>query len=422
MILAHKVALDPTKAQAEYFARAAGVARFAWNWSLARWRQEYALWREYQCGPKPSELALRRELNALKDEAFPWMRGVTKNAPQQAIKNLGAAFKNFFEGSAKFPQFKKKGASRDSFRADSGPPDKVSNAVEADGKRVRLPIIGWVRTREALRFKGRIKSATVSLEADRWFVSLTVEMDHVPPVRESQVVGGVDLGEGAGDIERRQRDRGAEGVARQPDKAPPHEPRPEPQGERLGQPPQGGCEAGQAARAHRQHPAGRAAQGHHWHRAQVRGHRDRGPERARHDAQRPPRTRHRGHRRFRVPAAAQLQGAHAHQPRGGGGPLVPVKQAVLGLWPRPPRPHAKRPGMDVPGLWRCARPRRQRGYQPEISGREFAGGCQPAGAIRWLGDSLWRGKLWRAAQVARETGLCEAGTRAWNACPCSGER
>ena len=194
MILAHKVALDPTKAQAEYFARAAGVARFAWNWSLARWRQEYALWREYQCGPKPSELALRRELNALKDEAFPWMRGVTKNAPQQAIKNLGAAFKNFFEGSAKFPQFKKKGASRDSFRADNGPPDKVSNAVEVDGKRVRLPIIGWVRTREALRFKGRIKSAIVSLEADRWFVSLTVEMDHVPPVRESQVVGGVDLG------------------------------------------------------------------------------------------------------------------------------------------------------------------------------------------------------------------------------------
>ena len=74
MILAHKIALDPTQAQAEHFARACGVARFAWNWGLARWGQEYALWREYRCGPKPSEAALRRELNALKADAFPWMR------------------------------------------------------------------------------------------------------------------------------------------------------------------------------------------------------------------------------------------------------------------------------------------------------------------------------------------------------------
>jgi putative transposase len=30
--------------------------------------------------------------------------------------------------------------------------------------------------------------------ADRWFVSLTVEVDHTPPVHETQVAGGVDLG------------------------------------------------------------------------------------------------------------------------------------------------------------------------------------------------------------------------------------
>ena len=39
---------------------------------------------------------MRRKLNSIKDEQFPWMREVTKNAPQQAIKNLGTAFKNFF--------------------------------------------------------------------------------------------------------------------------------------------------------------------------------------------------------------------------------------------------------------------------------------------------------------------------------------
>jgi putative transposase len=194
VILAHKIALDPTQAQAEHFARACGVARFAWNWGLARWGQEYALWREYRCGPKPSEAALRRELNALKADAFPWMREVTKNAPQQATKNLGTAFKNFFEGRARYPTFKKKGRANDSFRADNGTDKDHPNAVEVDGRRVKLPVIGWVRMREAPRFQGPIKSATVSRVADRWFVSLSVEVDHAPPARENQAVGGVDLG------------------------------------------------------------------------------------------------------------------------------------------------------------------------------------------------------------------------------------
>lgn len=194
MILAHKIALDPTPEQAQYFARACGVSRFAWNWALARWQQEYALWSEYRCGPKPSEASLRRELNALKDDAFPWMRDVTKNAPQQAIKDLGSAFKNFFAGRAEYPKSKKKGVARDSFRADPGTDKLHPNAVEVSGKRVKLPVIGWIKMRETLRFVGNIKSATVSRVADRWFVSLTVEFDHTPPVRETQAVGGVDLG------------------------------------------------------------------------------------------------------------------------------------------------------------------------------------------------------------------------------------
>jgi putative transposase len=56
------------------------------------------------------------------------------------------------------------------------------------------PVHGWVKMREALRFCGNVKSAVVSRTADRWFVSLSVEIDHVPPVRENQAVVGVDLG------------------------------------------------------------------------------------------------------------------------------------------------------------------------------------------------------------------------------------
>jgi putative transposase len=195
VILAHKIALDPTGAGRLFCPRLVGSARFAWNWALGRWQQEYALWKEYQCGPKPSEASLRRELNALKDDAFPWMLEVTKNAPQQAIKNLGAAFKNFFEGRAKYPKFKKKGVSHDSFRADPGPDKLHPNAVKVMASGSNCPVIGWVQDARGRPLSiGKIKSAIVSRTADRWFVSLSVEVDHTIPVRETQVVGGVDLG------------------------------------------------------------------------------------------------------------------------------------------------------------------------------------------------------------------------------------
>jgi putative transposase len=187
MLISHRIALDPNDRQATYFTRACGTARFAYNWALGEWQ------RQYKEGGKPSEAALRRQLNDIKGAQFPWMLEVTKNAPQQAIKNLGAAFKRFFAGKGKYPRFKKKGIA-DSFRADNGPDKNHPHAVEVTGRRVKLPVIGWVRMREPLRFNGKIQSAVVSRTADRWFVSLTVEIDHATPVRENQAAGGVDLG------------------------------------------------------------------------------------------------------------------------------------------------------------------------------------------------------------------------------------
>ena len=187
MLISHRIALDPNDRQTTYFARACGTARFAYNWALAEWQ------RQYKEGGKPSEAALRRQLNDIKAEQFPWMLEVTKNAPQQGIKNLGAAFKRFFTGEGKYPRFKKKGVA-DSFRADNGTDKNHQHAVEVNGRRVKLPVLGWVRMHEPLRFNGKVLSAVVSRTADRWFISLTVEIEHQTPVRESQAVGGVDLG------------------------------------------------------------------------------------------------------------------------------------------------------------------------------------------------------------------------------------
>lgn len=188
MIVAHKIALDPNNKQATYFARAAGTARFAYNWALEQWGKQYEAWKADNTLPKPSEAALRRQLNAIKRERFPWMLEVTKCAPQQAIIQLGQAFQNFFAGRARYPQPRKKGVD-DRFTL-------TNDQFTVEGCRIRIPKLGWVRMREPLRFSGKILSATVSRVADRWFVSITVETtdDSPLPKAENQGAVGVDLG------------------------------------------------------------------------------------------------------------------------------------------------------------------------------------------------------------------------------------
>ncbi len=188
MLTAHKIALDPNDAQATHFARAAGTARFAYNWALAEWQRQYEACKADATLPKPSQIALRRQLNRVKADQFPWMLEVTKNAPQMAIIQLGTAFKNFFAGRAKYPKFRKKGL-HDRFSL-------TNDQFGVDGSRIRIPVLGWVRMRETLRFEGKIMSATVSRVADRWFVSITVDtpMDSPLPKAENQGVAGVDLG------------------------------------------------------------------------------------------------------------------------------------------------------------------------------------------------------------------------------------
>jgi putative transposase len=188
MLTAHKIALDLNNVQATYMARAAGTARFAYNWALAEWQKQYDAWKADNALPKPSQQSLRRQLNSIKREQFPWMMEVTKNAPQMAIIQMGQAFQNFFAGRARYPQFRKKGV-HDRFTL-------TNDQFDIDGSRIRIPNLGWVRMRETLRFAGKILSATVSRVADRWFVSIAVDTpdsSHFPQA-ENQGAAGVDLG------------------------------------------------------------------------------------------------------------------------------------------------------------------------------------------------------------------------------------
>lgn len=180
MILSHKIALDPTFKQRKYFAKASGCARFVWNLALAEWN------RRYELGEKPKANEIKIDFNSFKLEAFPWMDDIHRDAHAQPFTNLQKAFIGFFKGTGEHPKFHRKGQ-KDSFYIAN---DKLS----LSDFKVRLPIIGWVRLTEKLRFKGKIMSATVSRHADRWFISISVDVGEYKKERTGNASVGVDVG------------------------------------------------------------------------------------------------------------------------------------------------------------------------------------------------------------------------------------
>lgn len=186
---AFRYELAPTRRQTNALARAAGTARFAFNWglNLARGLLGKGL-------PVPSAPEFHRMWNRFKPEGAPWWVEVSKCCPQEALRDLRRAFESFFasrQGKRKgakvgFPRYRKRGRD-DRFC--------LTGAIWVGCHGVKLPRMGWVRSKEpTAKFRGRVLSATVRREADRWYVSLQVEVERPDPRPSAGGVVGVDLG------------------------------------------------------------------------------------------------------------------------------------------------------------------------------------------------------------------------------------
>ena len=181
--------MNPNNRQRGALARSAGCARFAYNWGLDQRIKAYQ-------SEKKSLTAIDQHkiLCALKKTEYPWMYEVSKCAPQEALRDLDKAFKNFFRrlkqgGKPGFPRFKSK-HKKSSFR--------TYGAVYVTAASVKLPMIkGSLR----LKDKGYIpvegvkyNSFTVSKEAGRWFLSVQCIVDMKENHEPRTDVIGVDVG------------------------------------------------------------------------------------------------------------------------------------------------------------------------------------------------------------------------------------
>src|SRR5690348_11917447 len=108
----YKFRLRPAPEQEQVFRQWAGCRRLVWNHFLQRRQDHYR-----ETGKSLSYAALSKELTALKqqpDSAF--LADCNSQALQQVLKDLCAAYRNFFEGRARFPRRKSKKRTPNAFR------------------------------------------------------------------------------------------------------------------------------------------------------------------------------------------------------------------------------------------------------------------------------------------------------------------
>ncbi len=184
MLLSFKTALIPNNAQVTAFRKASGIARHAYNWANA-----IVLKCLEENQKVPSAIDLHKQLITEVKSINPWYYETNKNVPQKAVSDLRTAWDRCFKKISKQPRFKKKG-SHDSFYLESG--SKVKPKIKNDGKRIKLPSIGWVGLSEPLPL-GAVHNCVISRQADTWFISIKYEVDK-PLVSSERPTIGVDIG------------------------------------------------------------------------------------------------------------------------------------------------------------------------------------------------------------------------------------
>jgi len=191
VVKAHKILLGVNSEVEQRFISWCGTARWSYNYGLERKKAAYE-----KTGKSPSSFFLMKEVVILKKtDEYAWLSNAPKSVPRVALLQLEIAYANFFRrvkgGDARvgFPKFKSKKRTKLSFHLE---PD----AIAVNGKRVRIPKIGWLKMYQSIRFEGRlVGTICISQKAGKWYASFLIETETPDPIENQEKVAvGLDVG------------------------------------------------------------------------------------------------------------------------------------------------------------------------------------------------------------------------------------
>ena len=181
-----KVQIYPRESDKELLAKHFGVRRFIFNKFLEIRQKEY-LENKVSIGYNACS-ALVTEMK--KQPEYEWLNEVNSQSIQAALKDLDGAYDKFFRKISKFPKFKSKHNSRQSFKVPQ------FAKIDWEAKTLKIP-----KFKTPFKFRGKysgelikINSVTISKNASgKYFASIQGEFE-IPEKESTGEIIGVDLG------------------------------------------------------------------------------------------------------------------------------------------------------------------------------------------------------------------------------------
>jgi putative transposase len=193
LLKSFKTEINPTEEQKVKIRKTIGTCRYIYNFYLAHNKELHDNGEKFMSG-KSFSVWLNKEYLPKNPDKL-WMKEVSSKSVKRSIENGCVAFTRFFKHQSAFPNFKKKGKSDvKMYFVKNNPKD-----CRCERHRMNIPSLGWVRIKE----KGYvpttkdgyvIKSGHVSIKADRYYVSVLIEIPNNKIADNSKEGIGIDLG------------------------------------------------------------------------------------------------------------------------------------------------------------------------------------------------------------------------------------
>ena len=193
LLKSFKTEINPTEEQKVKIRKTIGTCRYIYNFYLAHNKELHDNGEKFMSG-KSFSVWLNNEYLPKNPDKL-WMKEVSSKSVKRSIENGCVAFTRFFKHQSAFPNFKKKGKSDvKMYFVKNNPKD-----CRCERHRMNIPSLGWVRIKE----KGYVpttkdgyvmKSGHVSIKADRYYVSVLIEIPNNKTADNSNEGIGIDLG------------------------------------------------------------------------------------------------------------------------------------------------------------------------------------------------------------------------------------
>ena len=191
MYKALKIELKLTVAQKIKVCQTIGIERFIYNEYIKYNQEQYELGNKFVSANNFSKYINNIYLPNNPDKK--WIKDVSSKSIKQAMIYGEKAFKRFFKGLSSFPVFKKKD------KNELGAYFVKNNKKDFEFYRhkIKIPTLKFVRVKEYgyIPKNTNIKSGTITKIADKYFLSLIIEVKDIVKTENTSIEGlGVDLG------------------------------------------------------------------------------------------------------------------------------------------------------------------------------------------------------------------------------------